>query len=72
MNSTKKLKTITLAFLAYGLAACETSNNHAMEPPFGPEPTAMYLEIMGERYEVPLPCDENLNLRTLTTEFPME
>ena len=72
MDSTKELKILAWVILAFGLAACETSNNHALEPPYGQEPTAMYLEIMGERYEVPLSSDKNLNLRTLTTEFPVE
>ena len=60
---------IVLMLVMLGLSACETDNNHAMYPPYGPDPTSLVLEVMGERYEVPLSSKAPLNLRTLTTEF---
>ena len=63
---------IVLMLVMLGLSACETDNNHAMYPPYGPDPTSLVLEVMGERYEVPLSSKAPLNLRTLTTEFPVD
>ena len=50
-------------------ASCESSNNHALDVPIGPEPAMMYLEVQGERYQVDLSSADTLNLRTLCTEF---
>lgn len=55
------------------IASCESSNNHAFDLPIGPEPTVMYLEVQGERYQVDLSSTDSLNLRTLCSEFgPVE
>ena len=55
------------------LVSCESSNNHALDLPVGPEPTMMYLEVQGEQYQVDLSSADTLNLRTLCAEFgPVE
>ena len=55
------------------LVSCESSNNHALDLPVGPEPTMMYLEVQGEQYQVDLSSADTLNLRTLCAEFgPIE
>ena len=55
------------------LVSCESSNNHAIDLPVGPEPTMMYLEVQGEQYQVDLSSADTLNLRTLCAEFgPVE
>ena len=55
------------------LVSCESSNNHALDLPVGPEPTMMYLEAQGEQYQVDLSSADTLNLRTLCAEFgPVE
>ena len=55
------------------LVSCESSNNHALDLPVGPEPTMMYLEVQGEGYQVNLSSTDTLNLRTLCAEFgPIE
>lgn len=55
------------------LVSCESSNNHALDLPVGPEPTMMYLEVQGEQYQVDLSSTDTLNLRTLCAEFgPIE
>ena len=51
------------------LVSCESSNNHALNLPVGPEPTMMYLEVQGEQYQVDLSSTDTLNLRTLCSEF---
>ena len=51
------------------LVSCESSNNHALDLPVGPEPTMMYLEVQGEQYQVDLSSADTLNLRTLCAEF---
>ena len=62
-----------MAMMLLGLASCETKDNHAFTIPAGPETTMMYLEIMGERYQVNLSTNDTLNLRTLCSEFgPVE
>ena len=69
----KKNIIISMAMMLLGFASCETKDNHAFTPPAGPEPTMMYLEIMGERYQVNLDSVDTLNLRTLCSEFgPVE
>ena len=68
----KKNIIISMAVMLLGLASCETKDNHAFTPPAGPEPTMMYLEIMGERYQVNLSTNDTLNLRTYSYEFPVE
>ena len=55
------------------LVSCESSNNHALDLPVGPEPTMMYLEVQGEGYQVNLSSTDTLNLLTLCAEFgPIE
>lgn len=62
-----------LIILTMLLVSCESSNNHALDLPVGPEPTMMYLEVQGERYQVDLSSTDSLNLRTLCSEFgPVE
>ena len=69
----KKNIIISMAMMLLGLASCETKDNHAFTPPAGPEPTMMYLEVQGERYQVNLDSVDTLNLRTLCSEFgPVE
>ena len=43
-----------LIILTMLLVSCESSNNHALDLPVGPEPTMMYLEVQGEQYQVDL------------------
>lgn len=70
-----QLKNLTVILIILCFASCETSDNHAFTPPSGPEPTAMYLEVMGERYEVTFSSLVSsattlpLNLRTLSGEL---
>ena len=62
-----------LIILTMLLVSCESSNNHALDLPVGPEPTMMYLEVQGEQYQVDLSSADTLNLRTLCAEFgPIE
>ncbi len=62
-----------LIILTMLLVSCESSNNHALDLPVGPEPTMMYLEVQGEGYQVNLSSTDTLNLRTLCAEFgPIE
>jgi hypothetical protein len=62
-----------LIILTMLLVSCESSNNHALDLPVGPEPTMMYLEVQGEQYQVDLSSADTLNLRTLCAEFgPVE
>ena len=62
-----------LIILTMLLVSCESSNNHALDLPVGPEPTMMYLEVQGEQYQVDLSSTDTLNLRTLCAEFgPIE
>ena len=62
-----------LIILTMLLVSCESSNNHALDLPVGPEPTMMYLEVQGEQYQVNLSSADTLNLRTLCAEFgPVE
>ncbi len=62
-----------LIILTMLLVSCESSNNHALDLPVGPEPTMMYLEVQGEQYLVDLSSADTLNLRTLCAEFgPVE
>jgi len=62
-----------LIILTMLLVSCESSNNHALDLPVGPEPTMMYLEVQGEGYQVYLSSTDTLNLRTLCAEFgPIE
>ena len=62
-----------LIILTMLLVSCESSNNHALDLPVGPEPTMMYLEVQGEQYQVDLSSADTLNLRTLCSEFgPVE
>ena len=62
-----------LIILTMLLVSCESSNNHALDLPVGPEPTMMYLEVQGEQYQVNLSSADTLNLRTLCAEFgPIE
>jgi len=62
-----------LIILTMLLVSCESSNNHALDLPVGPEPTMMYLEVQGEGYQVDLSSADTLNLRTLCAEFgPIE
>ena len=62
-----------LIILTMLLVSCESSNNHALDLPVGPEPTMMYLEVQGEGYQVNLSSTDTLNLRTLCAEFgPVE
>lgn len=62
-----------LIILTMLLVSCESSNNHAIDLPVGPEPTMMYLEVQGEQYQVDLSSADTLNLRTLCAEFgPVE
>ncbi len=62
-----------LIILTMLLVSCESSNNHALDLPVGPEPTMMYLEVHGEGYQVNLSSTDTLNLRTLCAEFgPIE
>lgn len=62
-----------LIILTMLLVSCESSNNHALDLPVGPEPTMMYLEVQGEGYQVNLSSADTLNLRTLCAEFgPIE
>ena len=62
-----------LIILTMLLVSCESSNNHAIYLPVGPEPTMMYLEVQGEQYQVDLSSADTLNLRTLSAEFgPVE
>ena len=68
----KKNIIISMAVMILGLASCETKDNHAFTIPAGPETTMMYLEIMGERYQVNLSTNDTLNLRTYSYEFPVE
>ena len=63
MMLSSKLRTLVLALVTLCFVSCETSNNHA------PDPAVMCLEVNGEHYDVPLPCNGNLNLRTLCSEF---
>ena len=63
MMPSSKLRTIVLTLVALCFVSCETKNSPS------PEPAMMCLEVNGERYDVPLPCHENLNLRTLCSEF---
>lgn len=58
-----------LIILTMLLVSCESSNNHALDLPVGPEPTMMYLEVQGEQYQVDLSSADTLNLRTLCAEF---
>jgi short-subunit dehydrogenase len=59
---------IVLMLMMLGLTACVFNENPV--PPYDPDPTELILEVMGERYEVSL--SDTLNLRTLTTEFPVD
>ena len=61
---------IALLLVMLGLTACVFDNNPV--PPYDPDPTELILEVMGERYQVSLSDTLPLNLRTLTTEFPVE
>ena len=62
-----------LIILTMLLVSCESSNNHGLDLPVGPEPTMMYLEVQGEGYQVNLSSTDTLNLRTLCAEFgPIE
>ena len=60
---------VALMLVLLGLTACVTTDN-PVNPPYNP--TSLLLEVMGERYEVSLSDTAALNLRTLTTEFPVD
>ena len=75
----KGLKTILngllLLTMAVGTMSCQglidavLGNDDVPVSTDVPSAKKMLLEVMGERYEVPLPASEPLNLRTLTNEF---
>jgi len=75
----KGLKTILngllLLTMAVGTMSCQglidavLGNDDVPVSTDVPSAKKMLLEVMGERYEVPLPATEPLNLRTLTNEF---